>query len=175
MAVQTSIEEFLEQRQIPFTTFTHRPAFTAQEQAAVSHVPGWNWAKTVVCMADGQPILSVLPAPYVIDFEQLRQLVGAEKVRLATEDEMARLYPGCEVGATPPLGPLYDQRVFVEQGLVGGPDLVFDAGSHTKAIRMRFSDFTEVARPIVGSFGRLPEPRPATSRDRTKRATPPLF
>lgn len=175
MAVQTSIEEFLEQQRIPFTTFTHRPAFTAQEQAAVSHVPGWNWAKTVVCIADGQPILVVLPAPYIIDFQQLRQLTGAERLRLATEEEMARLYPGCEVGAAPPLGPLYHQRVFVERSLVDDPELVFDAGSHTKAIRMQYHDFAEVARPVVGSFGRLPEPGPATSRAGTKRATTPLF
>ena len=175
MAVQTSIEEFLEQQRIPFTTFTHRPAFTAQEQAAVSHVPGWNWAKTVVCMADGQPILVVLPAPHMIDFEQLRQLTGAERLRLATEEEMAQLYPGCEVGTAPPLGPLYDQRVFVERRLVDDPELVFDAGSHTKAIRMRYNDFAEVARPVVGSFGRLPELGSTTSRARTKRATTPLF
>ena len=175
MAVQISVEEFLERQRIPFTTFTHRPAFTAQEEAAVSHVPGWNWAKTVVCMADGQPVLVVLPAPCMIDFEQLRQLAGAERVRLATEDEMWRLYPDCEVGTMPPVGPLYNQSVFVDQSLVGDPDLVFNAGSHTKAIRMHYNDFAEVARPIVGSFGRLPKPGPRRPRAETKLPTTPLF
>jgi Ala-tRNA(Pro) deacylase len=157
MAVAISIEEYLEDHKAPFTVFVHRPAFTAQEEAAIAHVPGRSWAKTVVCIADNEPVLVVLPAPYVIDFDRLRQLVTAQTIRLATEEEMARLYPGCEVGSMPPLGPLYNQRVFVDTTLVGDPELVFDAGAHTKAIRMHYNDFAELVKPVVGSFGRLPE------------------
>ncbi len=174
MADHVSIEEFLEQQRIPFSTFAHRPAFTAQEEAAASHVHGWNWAKTVVCMADGQPILAVLPAPYVIDFEQLRRVAGATVVRLASEKEMAALYPDCELGAMPPLGPMYHQRVFMDRRLADRAELVFDAGRHTKAIRMQYSDFVEVAQPVVAAFGAM---RPAGSgrRPRPRVPVPPLF
>lgn len=175
MTAQSSIENFLERQRIPFTTFTHQSAFTAQEEAAVSHIPGWSWAKTIVCMADEQPIFAVLPAPCMIDFERLRLLVGAKKLRLASEDEMSRLYPGCEVGATPPLGTLYKQRVFVDQSLFGDPEIVFDAGSHDRAIRMHYGDFVEVAKPVVGSFGCLPKPGTAAPQGRTPGPAAPLF
>jgi Ala-tRNA(Pro) deacylase len=173
MTTGIAIEEYLQKRKIPFTVFVHRPAFTAQEEAAVTHVPGLSWAKTVVCIADSEPVLAVLPAPYVIDFDRLRELVGANKIRLATEDEMARLYPGCEVGSMPPLGPLYHQRVFVDTSLVGDPELVFDAGAHTKAIRMHYDDFAELVKPVVGSFGRLPEQ--ARMPRRANRGWTPIF
>jgi Ala-tRNA(Pro) deacylase len=151
MTLPLSVETFLEQHRIPFSTFSHPAAYTAQEQAAAAHVPGWHWAKSVVCIADGQPIFAVLPAPCVIEFKRLQQLAGAQQLRLAREDELSRLYPGCE-GAAPPFGTLYNQRVFVDRRLVGDPELVFDAGVRTRAIRMHYGDFAEVAKPIVGSF-----------------------
>src|SRR5438067_1752025 len=57
-----TIDEFLRKARIPFTAFQHPEAFTAQHGAALSHVSGRSWAKTVVCLADDEPILAVLPA-----------------------------------------------------------------------------------------------------------------
>lgn len=159
-SVTVSIERYLEQRRIRFTTVAHRPAFTAQEEAAAAHVRGREWAKTVVCFADDEPILAVLPAPYVIDLDGLRRLAGARTLRLASEDEMRALYPDCEVGAMAPIGPLYGQRVFVDRALATAEELAFDAGTHTKAIRMQYADFAEITRPVVGAFGARPTPGP---------------
>jgi Ala-tRNA(Pro) deacylase len=151
-----SLDEFLKEARVPYTTFRHPPAFTAQAEAAVSHVPGRSWAKTVVCFADEEPILAVLPAPFIVDLEQLRLLVRARTLRLARETEFQTLYPDCQPGAMPPFGNLYLQRVFVDQSLVGEADMVFNAGTHTDAIRMHYGDFADVVHPIVGAFGRLP-------------------
>jgi Ala-tRNA(Pro) deacylase len=154
--IASSVSEFLRTQGVAFTVLTHRTAFTAQEEAAVAHVPGRMWAKTVVCVADGEPILAVLPAHYAIEIERLRQLVGATALRLANEVELAPLYPGCELGAMPPLGPLYGQRVFVDQSLTEDREIVFNAGTHTDAIQMRFEDFTRLVQPVIGVFGRKP-------------------
>jgi Ala-tRNA(Pro) deacylase len=151
-----SIDHFLQVARIPFTTFRHAPAFTAQEEAAVSHVPGRSWAKIVVCLVDDEPILAVLPAHLIIDLEALRALVGAGAVRLAREREFARLYADCELGAMPPFGALYHQRVFVDRSLVGETEMVFNAGTHTDAIRMHYGDFAAVSNPVVGAFARPP-------------------
>jgi Ala-tRNA(Pro) deacylase len=148
-----SLDEFLRRNRIPYTTFQHRPAYTAQQSAAVSHVPGRSWAKTVVCFADEQPILAVLPAHYAVDLERLRMLSGASTLRLARPAELTALYPDCEEGAMPPFGDLYLQRVFVDQSLVGEPEMVFNAGTHTDCIRMHYGDFAHVAHPTVGPFG----------------------
>ena len=149
-----SLDEFLNKARVPYTTFRHEPAFTAMRAAAVSHVRGSSWAKTVVCMADGEFVLAVLPAHYTIEFDRLRELTGAAALRLATEREIAELYPDCEEGAMPPFGGLYLQRVFVEACFVGDPEMVFNAGTHTDAIRMHYGDFAELAKPTVGQFCR---------------------
>jgi Ala-tRNA(Pro) deacylase len=131
-----SLDEFLTKSRVPYTTFRHPPAFTAMHAAAVSHIPGRSWAKTVVCVADAEVILAVVPAHYTIELERLRELAGAQALRLAEPREITELYPDCEEGAMPPFGELYLQRVFVDAGFVGDPD------------------FADLARPTVGCFSR---------------------
>jgi Ala-tRNA(Pro) deacylase len=156
-----SLDNFLRKSRIPYTTFQHSPAFTAQHAAAVSHVPGRCWAKTVVFMAGTEPILVVVPAHYTVDVERVEELAGLGPLRLATPRELVALYPDCEEGAMPPFGDLYLQRVFVDQSLVGEPDMVFNAGTHVDCIRMHYGDFAAIAHPTVGMLG---SPRGRASR-----------
>ena len=88
----------------------------------------------------------------MIDLERLLLLTGAEHMRLATEEELAGSIPDCEPGAMPPLGPLYNQPVFVDIALAAEPQIVFNGGTHCDAICMRYDDFAAIARPVVGSF-----------------------
>ena len=154
MAIASAIREFLNSEDVSYVAFTHPIAFTAQEEAAVAHVPGWGWAKAVVCFADDEPIQAVLPAPMHVDLGRLRALAHASVLRLAREDEMKALYPECEPGAEPPLGPLYHQRVFVDESLAEHEEIVFNGGTHRDAIRMGYREFVEMNNAVVGRFGR---------------------
>jgi Ala-tRNA(Pro) deacylase len=156
MAIPASIDKFLKESGMDYSLLEHPRAFTAQEEAAVTHVPGKAWAKAVVCFADDQPILAVLPAHHTVDEARLRSVVGARSLRLAKEDEFVSLYPDCEAGAMPPFGPLFSQRVFVDRSLASDPEIVFNAGTHTDAIRMRYGDFAALVRPVVGDFAEAP-------------------
>ena len=149
-----SLDDFLRQARVPYTTFRHPAAFTAQAEAAVSHVPGRAWAKIVVCFADDEPVLAVVPANLMVDFDRLCFLARARVLRLACEDEFAKLYPDCEPGAMAPFGNPSIKRVFVDETLVGESEMVFNAGTYTDAIRMHYGDFAEVVQPVVGTFGR---------------------
>ncbi len=73
-------------------------------------------------------------------------------IRLADERELERLYSDAELGAMPPFGPVYGQPVFVDVALAAEPEIVFNAGTHTEAISMRWADFAASVRPIVGRF-----------------------
>ena len=152
MAVTTSVQEFLRQANVAYTVFPHPPAYTAQEEAAVTHIPGRDWAKAVICFADGEPIQAVVPADLDVNLDRLLALAGAQAIRLAREDELDWLFPDCERGAMPPLGPLYRQRVFVDEALAEEDHIVFNGGTHADAVLMRYDDFAAIARPIVGRF-----------------------
>ena len=135
-------------------------------------MPERNWAKVVTAFADGEPIQAVVPANCDVDFERLAKVVGVPHIRMATEDELDWLYPDCEPGAMPPLGPLYHQLVFVDERLTADEEVVFNAGSFRDAVAMRFIDFVRpdaagdrpVRAPKGGSFVRA-APVPLDDRD----------
>jgi len=156
MAITPGVQEYLRRSQIAYSVFHHMPAYSAQEEAAITHVPGRDWAKAVVCFADGEPIQAVVPADRDVDLERLVQLAHAGEVRIAYERELDWLYPECEHGAMPPFGPLYKQRVFVDLSLSEEPNIVFNGGTHADAIVMRFEDFVLLAKPTMGEFAERP-------------------
>jgi len=153
MAITPAVHEFLRQSNVAYSAFPHRPAFTAAEEAAVTHTPGVRWAKTVACFADGHPILAVVPAHFFVNLRRLAEVADAAIVRLAREDELKGLFPECETGAMPPFGPLYHQRVFLDTTLVLESIIAFHAGTHCNAVRMHVEDFVDVVRPVMGRFG----------------------
>ena len=157
--IPTAISDYLDRNRATYSLLSHPAAYTAQQEAAAAHVPGHEWAKTVVCFADDQPILAVVPAPYPVDLPRLQQTAHARSIRIAREREFAGLYQDCELGAMPPFGPLYGQRVFVDERLAADPEVSFNAGSHSDAIRMPYLEFERLARPTVGEFALGPRPR----------------
>jgi Ala-tRNA(Pro) deacylase len=167
--IPASISEYLDRNHAQYSVLSHSTAYTAQEEAAAAHVPGNEWAKTVVCFADDQPVLAVLPAPCAVDLKRLRRTVHARSIRLGTEPEFASLYRDCEVGAMPPLGPLYGQRVYVDERLAADSEIVFSAGSHQEAIRMPYREFERLTQPTLAKFASAPSiappPRPTLMTD----------
>ena len=93
MALLPCLADILKRERVPYLTLRHPPAFTAPELSAIAHIPGRRSAKVVICIADGRPVQAVVPAHHSVDLEALRQLARAVSLRLANEDEIARLYP----------------------------------------------------------------------------------
>jgi Ala-tRNA(Pro) deacylase len=96
----------------------------------------------------------VLPAPYRMDFDRVRVLLGAKKARLAGEEEFEDLFPDCDTGAMPPFGNLYGVPVYVDQSLAEQGDIIFRIGTHHETIKLAYADFSRLAQPIVGEFAR---------------------
>ena len=151
MSVSTRLKSFLEDNQIAYSVMTHTTAYTAQGAAAAMKISGKELAKTVVLRTGGEMILAVLPAPNHVRLDKLAAEVG-KPVRLATEQEFSDLFPDCELGAMPPFGSLYDLPVYVDESLAADEAIVFNAGTHREAIRMRYDDFVRMAKPKVCSF-----------------------
>ena len=154
--IPASITKYLEQNHARYAVIPHRPAYTAQEEAAATHVPGGAWAKSVVCMANDELFLAVVPAPCTVDFDRLRRTIEADSVRLALESEFVPAYRECEPGAMPPFGPLFGQRVVVDSALATDPEIVFSGGSHGDAIRMPYREFERLSRPTIAKFATGP-------------------
>ena len=143
------LKAFLDDHHVKYTTITHSPAFTAQEIAHAAHISGRNIAKTVIAKIDGSLAMLVLPASDQVVFGFLKDTVEADEVELATEREFQDLFPGCELGAMPPFGNLFDVDVYVSESLTHDDEIAFNAGSHTELIRMAYADFQRLVSPRV--------------------------
>ena len=151
----TKIRKFLDKHNIKYTIIKHSSAFTAQEIAASAHISGKELAKTVMIKFDGKMAMAVLPASYKISFDDLKEVLGVEKVRLAYEQEFMDKFPDCEVGAMPPFGNLYGLEVYVAESLADDEEIAFNACSHTELIRMKYKNFEELVKPKRLKFSEL--------------------
>lgn len=151
MSMSARLKALLDREHVLYTLMSHSPAYTAQSAAATLHVPGKELAKTVVVRAGDDTLLAVLPASYHVNLKLLAATAG-KAVRLATEEEFISLFPDCEPGAMPPFGEIYGLPVYVDKVLTEDEEIVFHAGTHRDAIRMRYDDFSRLAKPWVCSF-----------------------
>ncbi len=154
MPILRKLQEFLEQNQVAYTHTVHSLAYTAREVAAAEHVPAREVAKTVVFLSEHGYGIAVLPADSVVDLEQLRLDLGLSRLRLATEAELADLFPPCELGAMPPFGNLFGLPVYVDSRLAGEDMITFNAGTHRDVIHMHFRDFERLVQPSIVAFSR---------------------
>ncbi len=146
------ITDLLDKEKVPYEVLTHERAYTAQGVAASLHVSGRDFAKPVILKtADARLVMAVIPAPRHVDLKALEGLLGA-RVELAREGEFTHLFPGCELGAEPPFGNVYNMPVYVDESLCQDPEIVFNAGTHTEAIRIKYADFERLVRPVVAAL-----------------------
>jgi len=146
------LRDYLDQMGVPYTPLHHEVDFTSQETAAHTCTRGREFAKTVVIWVDGRAAVAVLPAHHRIDFSSLRQQLEAEEVRLASEEEMGRLFPDCELGAEPALANLYELPVYLSSAMFEDEAITFNAGTHEEALRMKFRDFLRLSGARVLEF-----------------------
>lgn len=149
-----NVQSYLDQLGISYRVSHHPIAYTAQDLAALEHVSGKNVIKPVVVKADGRFVLCALPACRKVDMEELKQQLDAQNIELAEEDRLLELFPGCELGAEPPIGRLFDMPTIMDGSLMNDDRVTFQAGTHSDAITMSLADYRRAAMPEVGHFGR---------------------
>ncbi len=152
MECKERLERYFRENGVPFVALTHPPAFTAPEVAAVQHVPGKQVAKVVMVSAGGSLVMCVLPANAHISFRLLAGILNSTEARLAHEDEFSHIFSDCLLGAMPPFGNLYNIPVYLETSLTDDSELVFQAGTHTDAMRLRYSDYVRLVKPHIAQF-----------------------
>lgn len=142
------LKDFLDSHKVKYVSSTHSPAFTSQEIAAAAHVSGRQLAKTVIIKMDGKLAMVVVPANSQVNFAKLKESIGS-MADLAAESEFKDKFAGCEVGAMPPFGNLYDMPVYVSNLVSQQDNIVFNAGSHSELMQVAYRDFERLVKPKI--------------------------
>ena len=173
MAIAQKLKAFLDAAKVRYTVARHPVAYTAQEIAAAQHVPGRQLAKSVLVTTDRGPVLAVLPAVQLIDLKKLKALLGAKTLTIAKEADIKQQFPDVEVGAMSPFGQLDGVPVVLDRQLGEAEEIVFNGGSHTDTVKMRYRDFSALIRAKLGAFGRAIGGPPARKKKPRPSQKPP--
>jgi Ala-tRNA(Pro) deacylase len=146
------LETLLDQSGISYEKHLHSTTYTAQGLAAEEHVSGYLVAKPVIVMHRNDPVMCVIPAPKHVDLGRVAKLLDVPEVHLATETEMAELFPDCELGAEPPVGKMYNMRTVMDKSIKDDDYLIMQAGTHRDAVKLRREDWERIVEPIEGDI-----------------------
>ncbi len=152
IASTNRIVHYLDEQEVPFERRRHRRDETAEQAARDSQACASQFAKAIVVLADGNHLLAVLPADRRIDLAKLRGQLGASQVELLPEEDLAKLFGDCELGAIPALGNLYGIPVCISPDLAEQQMIVFHAGSHEDVIEMPYASYKHLVKPTVLDF-----------------------
>jgi len=153
MTIAKKLKAYLDNEKINYQILEHSLAYTAMEIAGSQHIPGRQVIKSVIVKADNTLVMCVLPAIHYIDLYKLKDLLKAKNVELASEEDLAKQFPEFEVGAEPPFGNLYNLPVYADKVLEVDEDIVFNAGTHTDMIKMKWKDYQRLANPKMVDLG----------------------
>jgi Ala-tRNA(Pro) deacylase len=103
MATALTLEQYLDRSGSPYEVLPHAPTESSLRTAKASHVSANELAKAVVLKNKKGYLLAVLPASQHLEFKALGKWLN-QNLALATEDEIAWLFPDCTPGAVPPIG-----------------------------------------------------------------------
>ncbi len=146
------LESFLLERGVEFEKHSHPKTYTAQGLAHEEHVSGYMVAKPVIVKSTEGFTMCVLPAPKHVSLERVAAVLKDSDVRLATESEMADLFPDCELGAEPPVGSLFGLRTVMDESLKEDEYLVMQAGTHSEAVKLRRDDWEKLCEPATAQI-----------------------
>jgi Ala-tRNA(Pro) deacylase len=149
-----NVQDYLDQHGVHYRLSRHDTTYTAQDLAAAEHIPGRRVIKPVVIKADGQFVICALPASHRIDLDTLRDQLQCNDLQLADEGEISQIFPECELGAEPPIGPMFGLPTVMDESLFAGERVTFQAGTHQDAVTMSLADYRKVAQPEVAYFGK---------------------
>jgi prolyl-tRNA editing enzyme YbaK/EbsC (Cys-tRNA(Pro) deacylase) len=133
----TRVTEHLKSHGVPFAAIVHQQAYTSIAEARALGINASEVLKTVAMRVAGGYALMAVPATGRLDMHLVQAAVGDRHVRLATEEELLRDFPGIELGALPPLGSLLGAPLYVDQ------EVLFAAGSQTESVQIKTADLLQ--------------------------------
>jgi Ala-tRNA(Pro) deacylase len=143
MTIAATLRRYLDDQNVSYQVVTHPATGSSSETAQATHISGNRIAKAVVLSDNGGYVLAVVPASHHLRTEWVEQLVG-RPLTMASEQDAARLFPDCEIGAIPPVGEAYGQDVVLDERLGGLDEVYFEGGDHRSLVKVAGDAFARL-------------------------------
>jgi prolyl-tRNA editing enzyme YbaK/EbsC (Cys-tRNA(Pro) deacylase) len=139
----------LREQQVDFEPRRHPRTQTAKDEARALHAAPEHVGKTLVIQAADGRVRVVIPASERLSLPRLREAIGVDELRLASEEELAAGYPAFELGAVPPFGGPEGDRVVVDRRVADLESVIVEAGSHSDSLLLATADLVRITSATV--------------------------
>jgi Ala-tRNA(Pro) deacylase len=134
-----------------YEAYEHDAVRTSEEAAKVRNSPLSAGAKALLLYGDDKPLMLTVPGDRKVDMKKVKHDLGIKDLRMATPDEVEKV-TGVTIGAVPPFGSLFGIPLYMDAALRNEKEIFFNAGSHTKSIKVGQVAYEQTLKPIVGEF-----------------------
>jgi prolyl-tRNA editing enzyme YbaK/EbsC (Cys-tRNA(Pro) deacylase) len=145
------IQKDLSNKKLAFELSEHAEVSTSEEAASIRGVALSTGAKALVMLADGKPLMIVVPGDKRIDLKVFKQQYAIKDLRMATPDEVESITT-VRIGAVPPFGNLISIPMYADESIRENDVIYFNPGRHDRTIAMKESDWEQATNPIMGRF-----------------------
>lgn len=149
MALKAEVKDFMDKSGVSYEAISHPQVFSTVEEAKALGIDADAILKNLIIKIKDTEIFAIIPGGHRIDMYKVRHLAGSKHARLISEEEMAKDYPGYEIGAVPPLGELFGVKVYLEKQLIPHDVVIFSGGTHTDSVKMKCQDFVSLVKPEI--------------------------
>ena len=157
MSIPVHLSDYLARSGVRYELCAHNHSRTSAETARNAHVPAGQLAKSVVLEDESGCVMAVLPADRIVLLGEFARLLGRNKLRLAPEERVARLFKDCEPGAISPVGMAWGIPTIVDDELESNEIVYLEVGDHEQVLKLSHEQFHELMRSQPhGSFSRTP-------------------
>jgi len=147
--------EFLTRERAPFEVIEDREADATHERSAAHHIPRGRLAKVVILRDGDSYAMAVVPPTAQLDLAEWQRRIRRYGLALASQDELERLFPDCEIGAVPPFGRLFGLPVYLDRTFAADAEMVFESGTHRELVSMPMGEYVRIERPDIVPLVRL--------------------
>lgn len=145
MSIAKRLQDYLDREGIRYELVEHSHTTTSSQTAQAAHVPGRRVAKSVVIHHELGYVLAVVPSTHRVMLGALQDIVE-KRLGLASEDEVARIFNDCDLGAVPPVGAAYGVPVVLDESLDDASDLYLEGGDHKTLVHVTGDAFRALTK-----------------------------
>jgi len=140
MAIAQTVKNYLASKSVDYELVTHPHSGSSHETAQASHVSEDHIAKGVIVKDGAGYAMVIVPAINYVEMKHLRKELDRE-LELVEENEFSKLFPDCEPGAVPPVGPAYRIETFLDEDLTSLANVYIEAGDHEHLLHVSGESF----------------------------------
>lgn len=149
MRTCVDLHNYLQSRDVPHEiSLIEIPAKTADMAAVSLGLDKSEVGKTLIVEADDKSVVVVIPGSRRLDVRKLKQVTGANKIKLMNSDDAVSA-TGYIAGSFPPLAHVEKMQIYVDHRLLRVP-VIYTCGGQTNAVlKIRPVDLIEAGNAQI--------------------------